>query len=457
MVTSIFTPIKGFTAGEIHRVFRLLLVMVLLPLNATAQTHETQRVIVQNPLVAASQLIENGYIEQAQAILDAVDQLNEAEKAKLDSTEISFLLGRIAYARQNYNKAADIFSAILYDQPNLARVRLELARVYFSSQKHRQAEEHFKYSLSDNLPDATNDNIISFLRRIDDAKLWRYRFDFSIAPNSNINTATDAETVNIFGLPFSLSDDANSKSGVGVKASASVEFRPTIKEGVRLQSNLNIQRTEYDGGNFDDTIVSGFIGPSIKLNNSTLNIGASGFRHWFGNDGFNRAVGATINYRTRFNSRLETSINLTAQNIKYDRSPEKDGTLISINTQTNYALDGAKSIGLIVGYNKNSAKVKYEENITYQLGASFSQKLQNALSLYVSGYVNISNYDDIHPSFAIKRSDKLYSVNVELSKRDVFIFGMIPVIRYGYTNNNSNIALYNYSRHQAGFGLVKLF
>lgn len=40
----------------------------------------------------------------------------------------------------------------------------------------------------------------------------------ALAPDTNVNTSTSAQTVNIFGLPFQLDDQARATSGIGVVA-----------------------------------------------------------------------------------------------------------------------------------------------------------------------------------------------------------------------------------------------
>ena len=54
----------------------------------------------------------------------------------------------------------------------------------------------------------------------------RFNVDFGFAPDSNINSATSKETVDIYGLPFQLDPSARANSGTGriVGGDASIRF-----------------------------------------------------------------------------------------------------------------------------------------------------------------------------------------------------------------------------------------
>lgn len=258
-------------------------------------------------------------------------------------------------------------------------------------------------------------------------------------------------------MPFSLSDEAQAKSGVGVRVSGGLEFRPKLSDKIRLESSVSIQRTEYQGKSFDDTIVSGFAGPRFNINGASLRIGINAFRRWYGVELLNDGVGVNLGYRRRLTSKLEGAISLTRQNISYDKTPSKNGILLSVLGNITYARSAVNNIGFKVGINKSNAKVEHEENVAYRLGVSTSHKLPQALTVKIIGDLTLREFDAIHPTFGVRRSDKLYSINIDLAKRNIFVFGMIPMLRASYSISSSNIPLFDYTRYQAGLAFVKLF
>ena len=95
----------------------------------------------------------------------------------------------------------------------------------------------------------------------------------ALAPDTNVNTSTSAQTVDIFGLPFQLDDQARAKSGIGVVGSLNTEIqRPLshLKWLPRGATNLRVGglvfRREYSGGQFDDYNYGIYAGPRILTN-----------------------------------------------------------------------------------------------------------------------------------------------------------------------------------------------
>jgi hypothetical protein len=66
-------------------------------------------------------------------------------------------------------------------------------------------------------------------------------------------------------------------------------------------------------------------------------------------------------------------------------------------------------------------------------------------------------FDAVHPAFGVKRSDKLYEVDVQVLKRDFKIFGFAPYIDYTFTRNVSNVSIYRFSRNRVGFGFTRFY
>ena len=112
-------------------------------------------------------------------------------------------------------RAEALFRQILDHNPGLLRVRLELARTLFMAKRDEQADYHFQLAAGEHPPAQVMRNIIRFREAIRARRAWRFDFDFGFAPDSNINSATDKETVDIYGLPFKLDANGRARSGTG--------------------------------------------------------------------------------------------------------------------------------------------------------------------------------------------------------------------------------------------------
>ena len=81
--------------------------------------------------------------------------------------------------------------------------------------KDEQADYHFSLAAAEHPSRQVMRNIANFRDAIRARRSWRFNFDFGFAPDSNINSATDKKSVDIYGLPFQLDPDARARSGTG--------------------------------------------------------------------------------------------------------------------------------------------------------------------------------------------------------------------------------------------------
>ena len=170
-------------------------------------------------LELARRLIDQGSYDAAAGLLDQL----AAEGA--GGTERDFLAGMVAMARGDYARAEELFREILAADPTLVRVRLELARTLFLAGKDEQSDYHFRLAIAQNPPDAVVANVARFREAIHARRAWRFNVTVGIAPDSNINSATAKEQVDLFGLPFRLDPDARAKSGIGFVAGGDASVR----------------------------------------------------------------------------------------------------------------------------------------------------------------------------------------------------------------------------------------
>ena len=149
-------------------------------------------------LVIATRLVAAGRFDEALVLLARLEQDNAG------GTERDFLSAMIALAKHDYRRAETLLRKILQDNPNAVRVRLELARTLFFAGKDEEADYHFKLAIGQKPPAAVVANITRFREAIRARRAWRFNVNLAIAPDSNINSATDRSQVDIFGLPFQL-------------------------------------------------------------------------------------------------------------------------------------------------------------------------------------------------------------------------------------------------------------
>ena len=131
--------------------------------------------------------------------------------------------------RELYDEAIEAFRAILVNNPGLVRVRLELARTFFLKGQDGLARRHFEAVLAGGVPRPVAANIRQFLAIMQARKRLTGYFGMAVAPDSNLNAASESEIIyidTVFGrLPFTREGDVGAsrasacRFGVGASTS----------------------------------------------------------------------------------------------------------------------------------------------------------------------------------------------------------------------------------------------
>ena len=184
--------------------------------------------------------LDKGELDDAEFLLEGV------KPGEGDIDDLDFLHGWIALRRGDWQIAIDRFRAMLARNPDLPRVRLDLAFAYFQAGEDRNAAYHFRLALGDkDLPPVVRARALAFLDRIRRRKSWSITGSLALAPDSNINAATGARQVALFGLPAQLSEDARRTSGVGLSASILGGYEGRISEALRFRTVAGLQTRTY--------------------------------------------------------------------------------------------------------------------------------------------------------------------------------------------------------------------
>ena len=451
MTNSLFLMIK-----RLAMVLGLCFASTLEPASALA-SENTLKVVVLAPLQSVHELLDKGQIDQAEVILSAIAQLPPEKHKLLDPVDLQFAKGRLFMAKGQRKQAARLFDDILIHHPALVRVRLELAMALYLAERDDRAAHHFKLALAGGLPEASSQNVKGLLCSIRNRRPVRYRFELALAPNTNINTATDSDTVDIFGLPFTLNNDSRSKSGVGVFVSGGVDWEPRLNATTKLAVSLQGQRTEYKGKSFDDTIISTRVGPMFGQGRLQWHVAATGFRRWFGTSGFNAGVGGLAQVRWRANNKWDWALVTSLQRLNYDLDKTQNGELLATQIQATYGLDARTLLIVKAGANRHFARAGFQSNTAWHGRFDFYRELVEGVSLTLSPEIIRRGFDEAHPLFGARRRDTALGASIEISKRDIRMFGLTPVVRYSFLKNTSNIGVYAFKRHQMSLGFTKLF
>ena len=190
-------------------------------------------------VATARNLMKDGSHDMALAVLRPLARIYPKR------TNIGFLLGLSAIEtsrRPNVpeaereallDEAIATLHAILVDQPELVRVRLELARAFFYKGEDTLSRGHFGRVLAGEVPEAVKANVQRFLVQIRARRRWSMYLGMALLPDSNIGGGSDEECIYInigFQACFRRDnlDDATT-SGIGVSLWTGGEYQPPAR------------------------------------------------------------------------------------------------------------------------------------------------------------------------------------------------------------------------------------
>ena len=400
---------------------------------------------------AAKRLIAVAQLDQASHVLDGVSMTPETE------TDVSFLRAIIAEAKGDLTLAVALYRSILGDRPDLVRVRLELARVLFLLEEDGASRHHFERVLGADPPPVVQRNVEQFLTAIKARRRVKYRFGFSLVPDTNVNSATTSQRVNIFGLPFQLSDDARRRSGIGFLVKGGVDYYHPLGKALNVELGASGRHLGFTNDDFDDSTVYGYAGLRRYLGWSDVGLRATGGRRWFAGRGYSYYLGGRLDIGRRFSPKGSARLFLAGQKVTYDVSTILNGAIYVLQGQIVHATSIDSRAYITGGVLYEDTEDPAHSNTSPSLGVGFEKDLPWRLRVGVHPSVALRRFDELNAGFGKIRRDTFAQVRLELTYREDLFFGFAPVLTYTYTNNNSNITLFDYDRHRMELGLTAEF
>lgn len=396
------------------------------------------------------ELMARGEWRQADALLAGLPP--EAVAAP----EIQFVRAHLARRMGRNDRAIEIYQRLLERDASLLRVRLELADTFVAANDDRSAEHNYRLALAS--PDAAEvrTGVEARLREIAERRRWRYSFSIALSPDSNVNTATDARQLEIFGLPFELSDEARRTSGVSFSTSASAERSLALKGGTRLLVGGFGRLVDNDGRAFDDASLGVRAGPQFWLGQSRAGIDASLERRWFGGRALSRTAGLSGDLQWGW-GQVQRHASLSAQRLTYDTVGGRDAWIYGAGWDRTRYLSANRFWRLNLSGARADAESASESFWLGRASAGVYQVLPAGLAVWVEPSIERRAYDArgaLHPR---PRRDTEYGIAARIIKRDWRVRGFAPYVAVQHSRNDSNIELNAYSRLRVDFGATRTF
>ena len=412
-------------------------------------------------------LVERQRFSEALTILKPL-----ALEDRPDQTDVLFLLG-LAASRGSQDpgledeerlamldEAIAAFRSILIRRPGLVRVRLELALAFYLKQEDALAREHFERALVGKPPAALVSNINRFLNVMRARRRWRGHFGFSVAPDTNIAAASDAQFIYINGMPFRL-DQRQVSSGIGLVGWGGGEYQYPLATRWRLRSGFNVNHREYEGGRFDQTFLGGFVGPRWLINRDTeMSLLASATQRWWGGSPFSYDFGARLEVEHRVFAGFWLSGRASWQDRTNQQLKFLEGPLMVFSLGANYVLFPTVRVNALVGYQQQDTLAPEWNNVGYWTRLGTNVALPWGFTVGLSGEFRWTNYEPgwgFRTPGGIAREDQTRILQATLLNRAITVYGFSPQIAFSNQVRESNAQLLDFKRNLVEMRWVRQF
>lgn len=370
--------------------------------------------------------------------------------------EVQFVRAFLARRMGRRDRAIEIYQRLLEGQGAPLRVRLELADTFVEANDDRSAEHNYRLALASDEAETVREGVEARLREIAERRRWRYSVNLAISPDSNVNTATDARQLEIFGLPFELSDEARRTSGVGLSLAASAERSVPLKGWTRLMVGGYGRFVDNDQRAFDDGALGLRAGPQFWLGQARAGVEVSVERRWFGGQALSRTAGLSGDLQWGW-GRVQRHAALSAQRLTYDRIEGRDAWIYAAGWDRTHYLSANRFWRLGVNGARGEAQVASESFWLGRVSTGVYQTLPAGLAAFVEPSVERRTYDARSLLSPSPRRDTEYALAVRLIKRDWRYRGFSPYVGAQASRNDSNLDINAYSRLRLDFGATRTF
>jgi outer membrane protein len=395
---------------------------------------------------------EAGDVATAQAAYSALTQ----DPDVAIRSEARFRHGRLLTAQKRLVEAAVLYRMILDEQPEAGRVRLELAGLLYQMGDSRGALRMLRQAQAGGLPPEVAQVVNQFTGALRSFKPFGGSIEFALAPDSNINRATTADTLDTIIAPLQLSEDGQQQSGIGVKLGGQGYVRLPLSAKVRALGRLSGQGNFYRKSAFNDISGSAQLGLEWFTGKAQLSPSIGRTYRWYGKRLYARTDTASLNWRHRLGQKAQLDADVAIGRSKYIVNPLQSGEIYDASIGYERAFT-ARSGGSITfsGQRQTAADPGYA-TASGGVGLLYWREIGKTTA-FVTANVRRLEADARLLLFTDRRKETYLRAGAGMTFRQIQFKGFSPLVRVSHERNMSTVGIYDYKRNAIELGISRAF
>lgn len=405
-------------------------------------------------LAMADRAVAAGAMAEAETIYRAVAK-NDPDLTVRN--EARYRLAGLLISARRHAEAATELRAILDAEPGAQRVRLELARVLALMGEEGKALRELRQAQAGDLPP----DVRQVVRQV--ALAYRSRrpvgasFELALAPDSNINRATRAESLDTPFASLDLSEDAREQSGIGAKLGGQGYARAPLTGDIGALLRVTGEASLYGKGRFNDIALSARGGAEWKRGRLLVTPTGGRAWRWFGGSLYSITDSGGLNLRRGLGDRAAGELDATAGFASYRLNPLQSGPVYALSLGYQRALTQRSAISATLSGDRLDARDPGYATTAASLNILYSHDA-GRMTLYGLATIRRLEADAAIPFFGPERRRETYwRVGGGATFRQAEVGGFAPVVRLSLERNASSIVLYDYRRIALEAGITRAF
>jgi len=371
-------------------------------------------------------------------------------------SEARFRLGMVHAGLGRNAEAALAFRALLDEQPGATRVRLELARVLAAMGEEGRARQQLRQAQASGLPPDVAQVVDRYAAALRSNRAFGGNMEFALAPDSNINRATDAKQLDTVIAPLNLSDDARETSGLGVHLTGQVFARIDLTPRLKLVPRVSGDGTFYGDSQFNDLSGSALLGFEWQAGGDRIMPSFGATWRYYGGRPYARTATADMRWTHRLGRRAQSDIGFSYGRAHYIRNSLQDGNLFSLSASVERALSARTGVGISLSGLRQTAR---DPGYSTAAGGVTLLAWRDMGKVTLFGNVTARRLESdarLFP-FTDRRKEWFLRGALGATFRQIEVAGFSPVVRVGYERNISIVGIYDYRRVSVDLGITRAF
>jgi len=400
-----------------------------------------------------AQVIEQLIKQRQWALLPAVLADYEAHQ-EADPHLVLYAKGALYRQQQNYPLATAAFQALLDLNPELTYVRLDLAMMQIEDKRYGDAIK----TLAQLVDHAQTPEPIKQLAQNHLAQLQKlYAVEFTVSANytrnDNVNQASSARTIELFGLEFVKNPESLPKTGHGFNYGLGVRKMQPLAGNHGLSVDLRYSGIHYwDQHDYSESTLRVNPAYHYQTHKQWFKVGPVYEKNWLGGARYGSRLGAQAEWGRQIRPRHYLIPHAQYTRKRYDspRLNRYEGNSYRTGVRWFHQLKAGTAISVGGSYQKDALNDKAESSKTPALRLGGSYRTEGGFNTQVSLHVGERTFDAKHPLFGRTRRDKELVGSVGIWHRKLSVMGFTPKLVYRFSEIRSNIPAL-YSRQSRGW------